>query len=236
MRGNLAQTILQNKDTYRLMRVALGHQPAQTAIINARVVNVYTAEVLSGQTILIDGAWIAYVGEDREFDFSQTTQVIDAAGKVIIPGLIDGHTHLAWFFSVPEFLKAAIPGGTTTIITECMETYPIAGFKGVCDFLASLADQPIKIFATAPAMASISQQTIGIRPEDLQRLLQRRHRGFGRILLANGAAAAATVAARDDRDPDRGKAAGGPFGRRAGPKIGRLRCNRHLLLSRTHHC
>jgi adenine deaminase len=173
MRGNLAQTILQNKDTYRLMRVALGHQPAQTAIINARVVNVYTAEVLSGQTILIDGAWIAYVGEDREFDLSQTTQVIDAAGKVIIPGLIDGHTHLAWFFSVPEFLKAAIPGGTTTIITECMETYPIAGFKGVCDFLASLADQPIKIFATAPAMASISQQTIGIRPEDLQRLLQR---------------------------------------------------------------
>jgi adenine deaminase len=173
MHCNLFQTIVQSKDTHRLMRVALGHQPAQLAIVNARVVNVYTAEVLSRQTILADGAWIAYVGEDRDFDLSRTTQVIDAAGKVIIPGLIDGHTHLAWCFSVPEFLKAAIPGGTTTIITEAMEPYPVAGYEGVCDFLASLADQPIKIFATAPAMASISQQTIGIRPEDLQRLLQR---------------------------------------------------------------
>lgn len=173
MRHNTGLTLLQNKDAHRLMRVALGHQPAQTAIVNARVVNVYTAEVLPGQTILIDGAWIAYVGEDRDFDLSQTNQVIDAAGKVIIPGLIDGHTHLAWFFSVPEFLKAAIPGGTTTIITETMESYPVAGYEGVCDFLASLADQPIKIFGTAPAGASTSQQTIGIRPKDLQRLLQR---------------------------------------------------------------
>lgn len=173
MRYDTALALLQSKDAHRLMRVALGRQPAQTAIVNARVVNVYTAEVLPGQTILIDGAWIAYVGDDRDFDFSQTSRVIDAAGKVIIPGLIDGHTHLAWFFSVPEFLKAAIPGGTTTIITETMESYPVAGYEGVCDFLASLADQPVKIFATAPAGASTSQQTIGIRPKDLQRLLQR---------------------------------------------------------------
>ncbi|MGD9369263.1 MAG: adenine deaminase C-terminal domain-containing protein [Desulfobacteraceae bacterium] len=173
MRYNNPRAILQNKDAHRLMRVALGHQPAQTAIVNARVVNVYTAEVLSGQTILIDGAWIAYVGEDRDFDFSHANQVIDAAGRVIIPGLIDGHTHLAWFFSVPEFLNAVIPGGTTTIITETMESYPVAGYEGVCDFLASLADQPIKIFATAPAGASTSQQTLGIRPEDLKRFLQR---------------------------------------------------------------
>jgi adenine deaminase len=173
MQRSTAPSYLESKDAQRLVRVALGDQPAQTAIVNARVVNVYTAEVLSGQTILIDGAWIAYVGEDVEGDSSETTQVIDAAGKVVIPGLIDGHTHLSWFFSVAEFLKAAIPGGTTTIITEAMEPYPVAGFEGVCDFLASLADQPIKIFATAPAMASISQALNGIRPEDLERLLQR---------------------------------------------------------------
>ncbi|MEJ2640062.1 MAG: adenine deaminase C-terminal domain-containing protein [Desulfosarcinaceae bacterium] len=173
MQRSTALSFLESKDTHRLLRVALGDQPAQTAIVNARVVNVYTAEVLPGQTILIDGAWIAYVGEDHDFDFGGTTQVIDAAGKVIIPGLIDGHTHLSWFFSVSEFLKAAIPGGTTTIITEAMEPYPVAGVDGVCDFLSSLADQPIKIFATAPAMASISQALNGIRPEDLERLLQR---------------------------------------------------------------
>jgi adenine deaminase len=64
-------------------------------------------------------------------------------------------------------------GGTTTIITETMEAFPVTGYEGVVDFLASLSDQPIKIFANAPAMVSISKKARGISKETLRKLLAR---------------------------------------------------------------
>jgi adenine deaminase len=64
-------------------------------------------------------------------------------------------------------------GGTTTIITETMEIFPITGYEGVIDFLASLSDQPIKIFATAPSMVSISKKARGISKKTLRKLLVR---------------------------------------------------------------
>ena len=44
MRCNAALNILLDNDAHRMMRVALGQEPAQAAIVNARVVNIYTAE------------------------------------------------------------------------------------------------------------------------------------------------------------------------------------------------
>jgi adenine deaminase len=71
------------------------------------------------------------------------------------------------------FLKYAISGGTTTIITETLEPYPVAGLAGVIDFLESLKDQPVKFFATAPVKVSISAAAKGIPAEDLRQLLER---------------------------------------------------------------
>jgi len=64
-------------------------------------------------------------------------------------------------------------GGTTTVVTETLEPYPVSGYAGVVDFLASLQDQPIKILATAPAVVSISSAARGITRKDLALLLER---------------------------------------------------------------
>ena len=48
---------------YELTQVALGEAEAGLAIVNGSVVNVYTGEVLSGDTILIKGDKIAYIGK-----------------------------------------------------------------------------------------------------------------------------------------------------------------------------
>jgi adenine deaminase len=157
----------------RLMKVALGDLAPDLAIVNARVVNVFTREVMENCAILIKGPWIAYVGDQPPEIDDATCQVIDAAAKTVIPGLIDGHTHMAWISAPEQFLQHVIPGGTTTIITETMEIYPVAGCEGVLDFLAALQDQPIKIFATAPAMISTSSETFGMGEADLTRLLAR---------------------------------------------------------------
>jgi adenine deaminase len=166
-------TALNARDAHALSQIALGGRPGTLAVIHARLANVYTGELLADQAIVAHDRWIAYTGDLREGMLGPATEVIDAAGKVVIPGLIDGHNHLASFGSIAEFVRFAAQGGTTLVVTETFEPYAVAGYDGVVDFLDNLADQPIKIVATAPAMVSISPRLLGVDPDDLTRLLAR---------------------------------------------------------------
>ena len=161
------------EETLQLMNVALGKEKADLAVVNAKVVNVYTGEVLDNHAVSIKDRWIAYTGPDPDDTIGPDTEIIDAAGMTVIPGLIDGHTHLAWFFSVSKALDYICTGGTTLIVTETLEPYPVAGYDGLVDFLESLKDQPIKILATAPPMISTSQSVQGITADEMQQLLAR---------------------------------------------------------------
>jgi adenine deaminase len=159
------------RDVSKLMDVALGNAPADLAVINATLLNVYTGELLKKQAISVIDKWIAYVGEDAQDAIGTETIVIDADGKTVIPGLIDGHTHLGWMCPIHEYLRYIVPGGTTTIVTETLELYPVGGLDAVQEFLASLGEQPVKFLATAPAMVSISQRACRMPIQDLKRLL-----------------------------------------------------------------
>ncbi len=160
--------------TKEVMQVGLGSKKADLAIVNGTLLNVYTGELMPGCSILVKGAWIAYVGDDPADGIGLDTRVLDAGGKTLIPGFIDGHTHLSdGLYSPVEFLKYAMASGTTTIITESVEPFPVAGYEGVIDFLNALKDQPVKVFATAPAMASTSPVAQGVPIETLKSLLAR---------------------------------------------------------------
>jgi adenine deaminase len=161
-------------ETKELMDVALGISKADLVVYNGTLLNVYTGEYIEKCSVSVKGEKIAYVGEKPENTIGDKTVVIDAGGRTIIPGLIDGHAHIAWLYNVSEFLKYVIPGGTTTVVTETMEIYPVLGYEGVLDFLDSLSDQPIKIFATAPAMVSISSSARGVPKKIIKKLLERK--------------------------------------------------------------
>lgn len=157
-----------------VQEVILGSAPADLAVTNASVLNVYTGECPEGLTVTTKGPWIAYVGTDPGVRISRETEVIDARGKVLIPGFIDGHTHLAdMIYSPWEFIRHAAPGGTTAVVTETIEPYPICGREGIEDFLDALDNQPITFFATVPPVASNCSAVNGIPLEDLRALLQR---------------------------------------------------------------
>ncbi len=173
MENSESVSLIGVEDRKKLIAVALGQKPADMAIINANLVNVYTGEIFERHAVCVKNKWIAYVGDKPKDKIGNKTEVIDAGGKTVIPGLIDGHTHLAWLYSISEFLKYAISGGTTSLVTETMEPFPVSGYPGVVDFLKSLQDQPVKIFATAPFMASTSQKARGITTEILGKLLAR---------------------------------------------------------------
>ena len=134
------------KDMKALASVALGEEEADLVIKDADLADVYSRELLKGTSVAVKGQWIAYVGPDAGHAIGRRTQVIDAEGKVLIPGLIDGHTHSLYYASPHEFLRYAMRGGTTTIITEVMElTFPL-GYAGLVDCLDAFKDQPVKIF------------------------------------------------------------------------------------------
>jgi adenine deaminase len=155
-----------------LMRVALGVEPADMVILNASVVNVYTGEIMENCPVAIKGKWIAAVGPGAEKATGPSTLVLDAAGKTLAPGLIDGHTHTC-FFTMEAFVPYAIKGGVTTIITETMEFFPVAGYEGVEEFLDSIERQPIKILGTAPAAISTRKSEDRFSRERLEKLLER---------------------------------------------------------------
>jgi adenine deaminase len=156
-----------------LMRVAQGLATADLVIVNAKVANVYTGEIQDDFCVAVKGRWIACVGKELKENIGNETVVIDAAGKTVIPGFIETHTHLAQFYDSSEFVRFAIKGGTTTVVTETVEVFPVAGLEGVADFLDAYRNQPLKVFGTMPAMVSISQACNGISLKTVQKLLQR---------------------------------------------------------------
>ncbi|MCU0605562.1 MAG: amidohydrolase family protein, partial [Desulfobacterales bacterium] len=156
-----------------LMQVALGEASADLVVLNADLVNVYTGEIQKNMGVAVKGPWIARVSPEVDDTVGAATRVVDAAGRTLVPGLIDGHTHLAWTYTAAAFVPFAAAAGVTTVVTETLEPFPVAGVAGVLDFLDSFRDQPIRILATAPVMVSISSAARGISIADLARLLVR---------------------------------------------------------------
>lgn len=149
--------LLNPNDMERLMRVSLGQEKADLVISGGDLVNVYSGELLKDYSIAIKGSWIAYVGPDASHSVGPDTEVIDASGKAVIPGFVDGHAHMILYARLDEALRYAMKGGTTTIITEIMELmYPL-GYSGLVEWLDHLQDQPIKIFVTVPPSISFSK-------------------------------------------------------------------------------
>ena len=64
------------------------------AIINGRVMTI-TQGTLERGTVLVEGGRIVAVGE--EVEIPKDAELYDAAGKVVMPGLIDAHCHVGLF-------------------------------------------------------------------------------------------------------------------------------------------
>jgi len=173
--GNQAEAE-DREQRYQLMKVALGEAEADLAIVNGSVVNVYTGEALEGASVLIKGDKIAYVGKNVGKSIGSSTRVIDAAGKTLIPGLIDGHAHLDSMYSISELSRYAVAGGTTTMITETSNIAGALAYEGTIAFLGSSKNQPIKVLVTAPPMVTLSPVTEehAITVKELRRLLRRK--------------------------------------------------------------
>lgn len=96
-----AETLLKAQDEIANQRSAilartLGHKPATSlAFVHATLFDTETATVRPKTTVVVTGNKITAVGEDKQTTIPKNAEIIDAAGKTLMPGLWDMHVHLA---------------------------------------------------------------------------------------------------------------------------------------------
>jgi adenine deaminase len=135
-----------------LVDVAMGRKSADLLIRNGRWVCVQSGEILPGTDIAIKGERIAYVGGNGSHTIGEETIVIDAHGRYLIPGLLDGHMHVeSGMLTVTEFVRAVIPYGTTGMFVDPHEIANIFGLDGVRLMVAEAAQQPIHVWVQMPS-------------------------------------------------------------------------------------
>ena len=136
-----------------LVAVAAGRSPADMVIRGGKLVNVQTREVLDWQVAIAAGRF-AYIGPDASHCIGPDTEVIEAAGRYLIPGLCDGHMHIESGMLTPaEFAAAVIPHGTTTMFTDPHEIANVLGLRGVRMMHDEALMQPVNIFTQMPSCA-----------------------------------------------------------------------------------
>src|SRR3989337_845248 len=118
--------------TRQLVDVAMGRAPADRVVRRGRWVCVQSGEIIDGTDVAIARGRIAYVGPDAGHAIGPATDVIDAGGRHMVPGLLDGHMHVeSGMLTVTEFVRAVAPHGTTGMFIDPHEMANIFGLKGV---------------------------------------------------------------------------------------------------------
>lgn len=156
----------------RLVAVAAGRAPADVVIRQGKWVNVHSREVLDGYDIAIAEGRFAAIAPDLSAAIGPQTQVIEANGRYMIPGLVDGHMHIESGMLTPaEFAAAVTPHGTTTMFTDPHEIANVLGLAGVRMMHDEALMQPVNIFTQMPSCAPSAPglETTGfeITPEDV---------------------------------------------------------------------
>ncbi|MEM7091270.1 MAG: amidohydrolase family protein, partial [Pseudomonadota bacterium] len=156
----------------RLIAVAAGREPADMVLRGGHWVNVHSREQLPDHSVAIADGRIACVGGDLSYCIGPDTNVIEADGRYMLPGLCDAHMHVESGMLTPaEFARAVIPHGTTSMFTDPHEIANVLGLDGVRMMHDEALMQPVNIFTQMPSCAPSAPglETTGyeISPDDV---------------------------------------------------------------------
>jgi len=157
--------VRQYNDLKKMMDVAAGRRKASLVLKGGTIVNVFTERTEIGDIAIEDGC-IAGIGE---YDGLVN---VDMTGRYICPGFIDGHIHIeSSMVSPPEFEKAVLPHGTTTVITDPHEIGNVAGCQGVDYMLKATEGLSLDAFFVMPSCVpstGLDESGAVLGPEDIK--------------------------------------------------------------------
>jgi adenine deaminase len=155
----------------RRLAVARGDEPADLVVRGGRVLSVFTKEWLDVDVAVVDG-FVAGLGE------YEGREVLDAAGRFVVPGFIDAHLHLETpKLMVDEFARLVLPLGTTAVVADPHEIANVLGVDGVHWLLDATADLQLDVFFMASSCVPASpfeSPRRALTPGDLESLMRRR--------------------------------------------------------------
>ncbi len=133
------------KSRLRAAILNAANRNAALVIKNAKIVNVFTEEIIEGDVAMRDGIIIG-VGE-----YSGRVE-IDAKGGYLCPGLIDGHVHIESSMAHPSrFANVILEKGTTSIIADPHEIANVCGTDGIQYMLDQTEWLPLSVFVMVPS-------------------------------------------------------------------------------------
>jgi adenine deaminase len=127
------------------IRVASGDGKADLLIKNGRVLDVFSGEIEKRDVAIFGGVIVG-------FGDYQARQVIDVRGDFLCPGLIDGHVHIeSSMVTIPEFARAVLPNGTTSVVIDPHEIANVLGQEGIRFMAESAKGVPLNVFIMIPS-------------------------------------------------------------------------------------
>ena len=136
----------------QLVDVATGRAPAELLIRNGCWVNVLTRESLPGMDIAVSQGRIACIAPQAAWCIGPATQIIEADGRYMLPGLSDAHMHVeSSMCTITEYVRATLPRGTTAIFADPHEIANVFGLDGVRLMVEEAAAMPVNVFIQMPS-------------------------------------------------------------------------------------
>ena len=168
------------KDYQRYSEITRGLKKSELVLKNAKIVNVFTGEIIEGDLAIEDGIIVgigSYEGKTER----------DMNGKYICPGFIDSHLHLESTLVTPaELVTVASRHGTTTFIVDPHESANVSGLAGIDYIVDQTENTSANVFVMMPSCVpstSIDDNGCTLTAEDMAPYLEnKRILGLGEVM------------------------------------------------------
>ncbi len=133
---------------FRTLAQTLAHRPTGALVFrNANLFDAEQARMIPHTTVVISGNRIQSVGPDQTTSIPGGAQVIDAAGKALLPGLWDMHVHVSPGTDGILHIAAGVTsardmGNDTTSVLDLQKKFGDGSLIGPRLVLAGLIDAP----------------------------------------------------------------------------------------------
>ena len=133
------------KISSQLIKVAKGERPADLLLKNAQVINVFSGEIHDEDVAI----WDQFVVGFGDYE---AKEVMDLNGLFLAPGFVDGHIHVeSSMVEIPQFARAVVPRGTTSVIADPHEIANVMGYDGIRYILEASKYNPLNVFIMLPS-------------------------------------------------------------------------------------